>query len=355
MKKIINRRFNPKSLLMGLGLVSTLIAFTGCDNKKEDKSIPSSKEITTEVTTQGLENQETTKQDIDNYEQLAIESYNKYREFYDSFEDFIVNPEKVKNMIKVINSDMDGLTEDDLADSINLINEILLSEDLCQKIDNIDLGIEDNTIVPSHPILSTYISDGDIKSDLEGYESIRDSIITSANNNSLTENDKIMLSNAIIEMEQSYNKHQGNMNSTLANEGNKYIQNAWKENLVVLAAKVTGKTEIIDENGEVYPINTTDEETMVIIEYNRLTNGGEQIPDDLSLEYANIKMRQIIDKYDAGMCAQEEELYRMIKNKKLEEPSPVSMKEQISSLEMVKKTLQEYYACENTKINSLHL
>lgn len=328
----LNRKFKNALLLTTLG---ASLALTGCSKKGENK-VKVYDTTSQEMTTELQPTEEFVSEPMNNkYTSLAEQSYNDYKEFYDSIG---ISVPQIENMIKIINNDLVGLSEDNLIDTIDMVNQILLSDQLCQSLDNIDLGMSDSFDVPKSPKLSIYVENEKIKSDLESYEITRDQIINSANNGVISEAEKDLLKNSIINMEQAYNQDEGYMNSTIICEGNKYLQNAWKKNLVVLGAKVIGETEIKDNNGEIYPICPNGDETLIIAQYNMLSSSGENIPDSLQIEYTNIKLRQIVTKYEQGMCSLEEELYRGIK----EENHIDSRIEKINLLEQKKYALEFY-------------
>lgn len=343
----LNRKF--KNTLLLTTTLGTSLLLTACSKNNENKVKvydTTSQEMTTELqSTEEFINESSSNK----YKSLAEQSYNEYKEFYDSIG---VSIPQVENMIKIINNDLVGLSEDDLIDTIDMINQILLSDQLCQSLDNIDLGISDSFNIPNSPKLSIYVENEKIKTDLESYEIIRDQIINSANNGVIAESEKNLLKNSIINMEQAYNQDEGYMNSTIICEGNKYLQIAWKKNLVVLGAKVIGETEIKDNNGEIYPICTNEEETNVIAQYNMLSSSGENIPESLQMEYIDIKLRQIITKYEEGMCSLEEELFTQICNELSTKITTEEIYASISKeiLKQIKLTLEDYQY--NYKINN---
>ncbi len=305
----VNRKYRKTLLLTAL---ATSLSLSGCgkDNENNVKVYkPSTQEITTELqTTEETATEEMT--NINNYVSLAEQSYNEYKDFYDSIG---VNVPQIEKMIKIINDDFSNITEDNFIDTLDMIEQITLSDTLYQGLDNIDSDVNQTFIVQKAPKLSNYVKNENIKADLENYERIRDQITDSVNNRSITESDKELLRNAIIEMERAYNQNKGYMNSNIISEGEEYLQAVSKKNLVTLAAKVTGETEIKDPNGDIYPICTTAEETNVIAQYNMLISSGDNIPESIQTEYVNIKLKQIITKYEESVCTLQEEMYRKLR------------------------------------------
>lgn len=292
-----------------------------------------------ELTTTETQTTQATTEEVNIYEQQAIESYNQYKDFYDSFS---VGVTEIENMIKIINDDLSGLTQEDLRETVELIGNILSSVNLGQKIDNIKTGVEDENILPDAPKLSIYVEDENIKSDLQAYEEIRDQLTNSANKGVISENDKETLRNAVIDMEHSFDKHQDYMKGNIIKEGNCYLQYSWKYALAINAGQILDELDIVDSDGHIYPLKPTGDESITIARYQTLQSCGETIPDDLEIEYADIRMRLIKYKYERFMENTEAEIsVKLPENSNLYSEVPIS--EKINQLNLLKEELSSKY------------
>ena len=353
MSKIINKKIKNTLLLTTLG---ASLALTGCGKKEENKvKVTPTTEVTTEAIIENTTQTQVEEKQTINYEAVATESYNQYKDFYNQYYTDM-NEEEIKqnitNMAKVLNDDLGIMTQDELIDSLSLINQILLSDSLYQSIDNRNNNISLDFTPAYAPTLVPFISNEDVKSDLTKYEQLRDQIQTSAINGSITESDKQALLNAVVEMETDYTLDQGNMNSDIQSEGASLVQNTWKKKLILLTVFTTNQTMIETEDYTI-KLSCTDEERDKIAVYENLDRNGQEIPDSLKIEVAQIRMSLPETKYDEGICAAQNLMFEKV-NKNVIPVSSNDKKQKLESYKMVLEMLKAYNN-EDVKQNKLYI
>lgn len=353
MSKLIDKKIKNTLLLTALG---ASLALTGCGKKEENKvKVTPTTEVTTETIIENTTETQVEEKQTINYEAVATESYNQYKDFYNQYYTDM-NEEEIKqnitNMAKVLNDDLTTMTQDELIDSLSLINQILLSDSLYQSIDNRNNNISLDFTPAYAPTLVPFVANEDVKSDLTKYEQLRDQIQISAINGSITESDKQALLNAVVEMETDYTLNQGNMNSDIQSEGASLVQNTWKKKLILLTVFTTNQTMIETEDYTI-KLSCTDEERDKIAVYENLDRNGQEIPDSLKIEVAQIKMSLPETKYDEGICAAQNLMFEKV-NKNVIPVSSNDKKQKLESYKMVLEMLKAYND-EDVKQNKLYI
>ena len=291
-----------KKMLTSTLIASMFASLSGCGKTNQNQQ-------TTTQQSSTIQQEQIQQEDSNSYEQLAMQSYSQYREFYDYIGIDVI---QVENMIKIINDDLTGLTEDDLNDAIYLMDQIILSDTLIQAIDNTKNNIPLTFTPAQAPTLTPFINNEEVKQDVLEYEVLRDSIQQSAVNGNITEQDKQNLAHAIVKMEKSYNNDQGHMNSEVDSEGINYVKNLCNRRLTYLTVLATNGTNIIDSEGNDFKIAMTDEESDKLALYESLDRNGQEIPLELANEIFQIKASLIYTKYEEGMCSNQEQMYQKI-------------------------------------------
>ena len=348
------KKVKPILLALSLMSASSLSACGTTDTKtnttviKEETTGTVATIITEEKTTEKVTEQvmpELTKEEEKEikFYNLAAESYNDYTEFYarskmaykDENARDGINISRIENMVKVINGEVSDLTAEEVMNAKEDINYVLLSQDLVTDLDNIiarDLGyitIEGKMNICKAPKLSIYASDKETKIYTEKYETLRDKVMNDLNNTqSISDETKNELKEAVIEMEKDYLVDDNNMNNDVTAEGNKLLENLSKESLIELTALATNEARIENEEfpGGLKLIAETDEERD--IESKAKIHGLEILTDKEKEIYANMTMEMIVTKYEEGICAHMENLANHAK----EDVNVYSKKEELIKL-----------------------
>ncbi len=246
--------------------------------------------------------------------QVAEKSYNEYKEFYDSIG---VSIEDIDTLINVVNDNTDGYTLEQLEDSLAIVRNIELSDNVIQSIDNInaskisELPYEGElcTCIPS-PKISDFVNISNIDDTITNYESLRDELITEIRQSgTYSEEIAQKIRQATIDMEISqYNKDTSDMNSECPSEGLNYIVASSKYNLAQLCQLVTPNNNyIIADNGIELKLSLSGSELENASIVEML---GDSAPSDVLSKYALDRESLIITKYDESMCSIAVEIYQ---------------------------------------------
>ena len=321
MKKIVKKIFLPT--MLGATLLSSL---TGCG--KENKEVKTDVEITTEVTTEPYVSEDTklaiTDEEYANMmskEEIVEKTYTEYKKFYDYSS---VTKDEVKVMVDVINGDVEGYSEDQIKDSLALVQYALLSDNTYQLLDNsnaMKMGfepfVEEMEIIPS-PKVSELLLDQENIETIVKFETLRDELINEhIQTGTYSEEMANKIIKATIEQEvNEYDSYKGNMDSSLNNEETEYAITAAKLYLCNLAQMVNPTSSFIkSEDGMEYQLTARSDvneqgyiEADVLNQIYQIESQGSEVPSDLVIKRAEIDSKLITTKYLNGTCTLEDQL-----------------------------------------------
>ncbi len=264
--ELLNLRKNLVTLALGTSMLASL---TGCkDNINETNSV-SDTEITTEVINNEVVETE--------YSSLATSSYNKYKEFYDAIG---VKEENVEKLVRIINDDLDGITEDDIYDAVALIEEVNYSENMSDLIQNYNFNNNvENYPIYDQPRTSDFISDENIelKRLIVQFENQRDELYNAyaSKDSNLIELANQNCIKLVKYSEDSFDNQEDLLKGELQDEALKILLVNTKLNMIKMTCKSTNLIEVenngytiyltipvsikIDENGnEIYDFSDQD-------------------------------------------------------------------------------------------------
>lgn len=309
-----HKKFNKILIPTGIVLTSTLIgSLAGIYQKQKNDS---SEDINLDVSTNVIDLDQIIINGMTTRE-LAEKSYNEYSEFYNSIssDPYIIN--EIDTMINVINGNVDGLSREEIIDSLEMVNQILYSDNLSQNIDNVNtskssdeyLYTPESCTIISSPKMSDFIPrESNIYSNVTEYEKL---VSKMSEELRLTGTYSDELANEIrkstIDMEVSnYNKDIDQMTGELSNEGLGYLQSAVNTARCSLCTKVTPYEHYLDTgNNFVIQISLTDEESD---QNQQVITLGNAASDEAKELYTKNQGKLISTKYIDSMCNFEESL-----------------------------------------------
>lgn len=320
-----------KAGIAGLALMATL---AGCgkaevkQNTTEATTAAVTTEATTEVTTEAVTEEAISVEEQREYENEldARNFYNENTEFFSVFAQERLTEDKrtpeavkdeVKDIIKVCKGQVADYTSSDIRDIKEDIAYILYPQDMVYSLSMLDqaqayrnLGqevtIEGSLAVCDIPKLSQFAQTEETKTKLETYETLYTKVNEDLKaNNSISDETKAELTNAVIALEKSYRKDSNEMNESPIYESDKLLENLANESLVELTAYAVGPIIHDDELGDIQLIAATDEEKDILNKYNL---AGEKVTAELEDKALEIKSKLAVTKYEEGVCAHTENL-----------------------------------------------
>ena len=125
-----------KIVTTSLGAMALVSGLTGCNsNTKQvtdtEKASMTTEEPTTEEATLSAEEAQL-ESNREQYKEVALNSYETYQEFYD---DINVTPSDIEKLVKILDEDFEGITEDDIISSKSLMNQMIFSNNMHYQID----------------------------------------------------------------------------------------------------------------------------------------------------------------------------------------------------------------------------
>lgn len=242
--------------------------------------------------------------------QLAEESYNTYKDFYDNvITGRNITIKEIDTMINVLNDNVEGYSQDEIKDSLRLIQEIYLSGNLVQSIDNVNAQnnpdvpyIPDSCPTYMAPKVSDFISPSNVNDNIIKYEQIRDELTNEIIlTGTYSEDMANRIRNAILDMEiDEYNKDIDGITTEISSEGLRYAAIAANYSLAKLGPLVTPNASYLYREGEIsIQIALTPEqndlESAILMSSNNLS-------DDIILQNAKNKEQLITTKYIRSLC-----------------------------------------------------
>lgn len=329
MKKIIKKIFLPT--MISATLLSSL---TGCGKENKNQEVKNANEIDKYIKdNEPVLQQENTEFDgynissnseentTDELGQISVKSYEEYNKFYTSIG---VNQYDVIRMVNIINGNVKGYSEDEIYNSLALIQYILLSDNNIQLLDNCNAikmqlePLDDEMEIIYSPKISDLILDKENIENIIAYENLRDKLIDEIISTGTYSNEiACEITKATVEQEvNEYNSYKGNMDLSIINEGLEYVQTATKLSLCNLTQMVNPNSSFIKgENNDKYQLSPrTDVNEYGYIEADlfaviyQLERDGKEIPSDMIKNRADIESRLISTKYMNGLCTLEDQL-----------------------------------------------
>ena len=285
-------------------------------------------EATTEVTTEAITEEAISVEEQREYENEldARNFYNDNTEFFSVFAQERLDennrtPEavkdEVKDIIKVCKGQVADYTSSEIRDIKEDIAYILYPQEMVYSLSMIDqadayksLGqevkFEGSLAVNDIPKLSQFAQTEETKAKLEKYENLYTQVNADLKaNNSISDDTKTALSNAVIELEKSYRKDSNEMNESPIYESDKLLENLADEYLIELTGHVVGPFVHDDELGDIQLIAATPEEADILNQYNL---AGERPSAELEEKALTLKSKLAVTKYEEGVCAHMENL-----------------------------------------------
>lgn len=319
-----------KAGIAGLALMATLAGCGKAEVKQQttEATTAVTTEATTEVTTEAVTEEAISVEEQREYENEldARNFYNDNTEFFSVFAQERLDennrtPEavkdEVKDIIKVCKGQVADYTSSEIRDIKEDIAYILYPQEMVYSLSMIDqadayksLGqevkFEGSLAVNDIPKLSQFAQTEETKAKLEKYENLYTQVNADLKaNNSISDDTKTALSNAVIELEKSYRKDSNEMNESPIYESDKLLENLADEYLIELTGHVVGPFVHDDELGDIQLIAATPEEADILNQYNL---AGERPSAELEEKALTLKSKLAVTKYEEGVCAHMENL-----------------------------------------------
>lgn len=314
MNNIVKRTFLTTMLSASL-----LASLAGCGKKNE--KVETTEAVTTEA--QVAEDEQLAVSDADarvyQKQEIVESTYGQYKEFYDQSK---ASKEDVKVMVDVINGDVEGYTKDQINDSLALAQYALLSDNTFQLLDNVN-AVKNGFVIDSEmkvvysPKVSDLIINSDNLDQIIKFEDLRDELVDEIVKTS-TYSKKMAnkITKATIDQEKGeYDNYEGDMDSSLNNEGIEYVIATAKYSLCNMAQMVNPNSSFISDKNDKYQLSPRSDvnsegyiESDIMAQINQLERSGTQIPTDLLLKKADIENRLVGTKYFNDMCTLTDQL-----------------------------------------------
>lgn len=298
---VLNGEEVPEDLLSKFNEINDKLIYTKYDNKmvEIEKSIKNNAAASYVAQTNELSEEEN--------KRLTQETYEKYKDYYDSIS---ASEQDISIMIDVINGDVSNYSKDEINSGSKLAKDILFPEKLknaindCNDNKKVNYSQTDANIPKITPLLVNH----EYTDNLESYESRRDEIAKElADTGAYSDSIKNKINDSIIEQEtKDFDEYTDYLESSFSNEGPESIlMAAILQNCAMGTLVNPGEPFIKGKDGYDYQISPRTDmnergyiEQEVIDKYNELKNNGEEVPDDILEEYAIIQMELISSKYE---------------------------------------------------------
>lgn len=308
----MNNKIKPFLIYGGLFLAGGL-ASLGVNALKSGKEKVEA--TTTEYVTEYVAEPEATTEEVTydvNYEVEAIveNSYATYQTYYDTMG---YTQDDIRTTILVLGDMTEGLTKDDVIDSCRMVKDILASDNLAQKIDNINHGSEVDCDLMTLPKVSEFIleKDSEIKPIVERVEANRDLIVSAIQGTGDYKSVLDQFNNDTVDMcYDTWNEDQGLDVTNLSNEGSLFLVSAAKWSLLNLAGTLNSgeiyiegsKIDNITNEPQKVKVNYTAEEQDIENQIMQADLLGLQVSQEIIDEYANFRSTKKIVQFEIAMC-----------------------------------------------------
>lgn len=250
---------------------------------------------------------------------LTNETYEQYKDFYDSR---LVSKEDISIMVDIINGDVTKYNKSAIDQAKELVDEILFPSAMQEAIEdcnnNKTISFSDSNI----PKVTSMLISHEYTDNLESYEASRDEIAKElATTGTYSDSIKKKINDSIIKQETTdFYEYTDYLESSVCNEGPEYILMAADLQRCNLGKLVNPETSFIKSDTDKYEYQVaprTDKnedgyiEKEIVDKYNELKSAGNDIPDDILEKYAIIKMELIQSKYEQ----QANEYYKLLLKK----------------------------------------
>ncbi len=305
------RKFKQIAIYGGL-LISGGLASFGVNKLGSKENVESTTEYTTEFTVNTVEAAGVENYNDQNYEieEKVSSIYNEYQTYFDTMG---YTEDNIRTTILSMAGMTDDLTKDDITDSCRMINDMFMSDNLLQKIDNIDNNSDVDCELIDLPKVSEFIleKDNKILPIVQRVENDRDLIINSIKETGDYKSALDQFNNDVVDMSfDTWNEDEGLDTTNLSNEGSLFIVSSAKYNMLALAEAINPGKEYIEGN----KIDTiTNEPQKVKIRYNEKEQDienqvmqadllGLEVSSDIVDEYAKIRSTKKIVQFETEMC-----------------------------------------------------
>lgn len=243
-----------RAVTASLGTMVLLSGLTGCNTKNNNVNTNSSMNKETTSTEEIKESTIDTQLELnrEQYRKVALDSYEKYQEFYD---DINVTIEDIEKLVKILDEDLEGITTDDIRSSYALIDQMIFSNNMRYQIDkHVFKKDEESLKICEQPRVSELVSNEneELKRFLIKVENLRDEVYdayatgTKENRKSAMENAARLVDSEAI----SYRKGTAIIDNKLLSSPMKMLISNYEKNIIaILNAISTNQPEMESSEG----------------------------------------------------------------------------------------------------------